>query len=256
MGSMRGKVALVTGASRGIGMETAFQLADKGPGLYLAAEGTPAELEAVAAECDRRNPEGGGARFGIFDLCVIGAAEAMVAAALEAMGRIDVLVNNAAIRCRKPCGEYTKEDYDAVMTANLRLTVLRLPGGASGHASGGGRADHQRRQPTRPFGQAEHLALRAFPRPAWPISPRPWPWNSRRRGISVNTVSPGPIETRYSTDRLAEKPEVRQDMVDRVPQGRFGTPEEVAEVIVFLASSDGDYIQGHNILVDGGELTQ
>ena len=77
-----------------------------------------------------------------------------------------------------------------------------------------------------------------------------------KEGISVNTVSPGPIETRYSTDRLAEKPEVRQDMVDRVPQGRFGTPEEVAEVIVFLASSDGDYIQGHNILVDGGELTQ
>ena len=255
MGSMRGKVALVTGASRGIGMETAFQLADKGPGLYLAAEGTPAELEAVAAECDRRNPEGGGARFGIFDLCVIGAAEAMVAAALEAMGRIDVLVNNAAIRCRKPFGEYTKEDYDAVMTANLRspffacqavLPVMRQ--------AGGGRIINVASQ--RALSAKQNISLYGVSKAGLAYLSQAMAVELAKEGISVNTVSPGPIETRYSTDRLAEKPEVRQDMVDRVPQGRFGTPEEVAEVIVFLASSDGDYIQGHNILVDGGELTQ
>ena len=111
------KVALVTGASRGIGRATALALAAKGFSLFVAAEGTQDELEAVVADCRQSGSQD--ARWGIADLSRPGAAEAMVEAALSAFGRIDVLVNNAGIRCRKAFGTFSREDFAAVVEVNL-----------------------------------------------------------------------------------------------------------------------------------------
>ena len=201
MSSLKGKVALVTGASRGIGMETAFQLADKGASLYLAAEGTRAELEAVAAECVRRNPEGGDARFGIFDLGIIGAAEAMVAAALEAFGRIDILVNNAVVRRRKPFGEFTQEDFDYIMTVNLRSPFFAcqavLP---AMRQAGGGRIINVASQ--RAVSAKQDISLYGISKAGLVYLSQAMALELAKEGISVNTVSPGPIETRYTTERL------------------------------------------------------
>ena len=253
MSSLRDKVALVTGASRGIGRATAHGLADIGAGLFLAADGTADELDAVAAECRRRNPDGGEARYGMFELSEIGAAEAMVAAALEAMGRIDILVNNAAVRRRKPFGEFTQEDFDWMMNVNLRSPFFACQAVlAAMRRTGGGRIINVASQ--RSVSAKQDISLYGISKAGLAYLSQTMAVELAKEGISVNTVSPGPIETQYATDRLADKPEVRQRMVDAVPQGRFGTPEEVAEVIVFLASSAGSYIQGHNLLVDGGEL--
>ena len=252
MGRLTDKIALVTGGSRGIGMATAFQLADEGAALYLTADDGAGELEAVAAECRKRSAAD--ARFGLFDLARIGAAEAMVAAALDAFGRIDVLVNNAGVRRRKPFGTFTQEDFDYIMTVNLRSPFFAcqavLP---AMRRAGGGRIINVASQ--RSVSAKQDISLYGISKAGLAYLSQTMAVELAKEGISVNTVSPGPIETRYSTDRLADQPEVRQRMTNAVPQGRFGTPEEVAEVIVFLAASKGSYIQGHNILVDGGELT-
>src|SRR4051794_26456796 len=117
MADMITPVALVTGASRGIGRETALALGAKGLAVYLAADGAEAELqEGEGAARAAGAPE---AAYGLFDLAHAGEAERMVEAALERFERIDVLVNNAGIRCRKAFGDYTKEDFDRVVSVNL-----------------------------------------------------------------------------------------------------------------------------------------
>lgn len=253
MTKLMGKIAVVTGSSSGIGKETALQLADEGASIFVTAEDDAAQLEAVAADCRKRS--GGDAGYGIFDLSIIGEAEAMIAAALDNFGRVDILVNNAGVRRRKPFGKFTQDDFTYVMNVNLRspffacqavLPVMRK--------AGGGRIINVASQ--RSLSAKENISLYGISKCGLAYLSQTMALELAKEGISVNAVSPGPIETQYSTDRLADQPALRQRMVDAVPQGRFGLPEEVAEVIVFLASSKGSYIQGANILVDGGELTQ
>jgi NAD(P)-dependent dehydrogenase (short-subunit alcohol dehydrogenase family) len=253
MASLDGKIALVTGASRGLGATTALKLAEGGAALYLAAEGTERELLDVAGACRRINPAGGKVDSGVFDLGVVGAAEEMVETALRAFGRIDVLVNNAAVRCRKPFGEFTQEDYEHLMTVNLRSPFFAcqavLP---AMRRNGGGRIINVASQMASIAKQ--NIALYGISKAALVHLTRSIALEVAKDGIMVNAVSPGPIETEYSTNRLRDQPELRQQMTDDVPMGRFAEPEEIAEVIVFLACSDGAFIHGHDLIVDGGNV--
>ena len=246
------KVALVTGSSSGIGKATALALADLGAALYVTAEAGEDALGEVAAACRKRS--GRDARFGIFDLSQVGAAEAMVADALAAFGGINILVNNAGVRRRKPFGTFTQEDFDLLVNVNLRSPFFAcqavLP---AMRKAGGGRIINVASQ--RSLSAKQDISLYGITKAGIAYLSQTMAVELAKEGIGVNTVSPGPIETQYSTDRLADQPEMRQRMTAAVPQGRFGKPEEVAEVIVFLAASNGNYVQGMNILVDGGELT-
>jgi NAD(P)-dependent dehydrogenase (short-subunit alcohol dehydrogenase family) len=245
------KVALVTGASRGIGRETALALAAKGFSLFVAAEGTAAELDALVAECRQRGAPD--ARHAIADLSQPGAAEAMVVAALAAFGRIDVLVNNAGIRCRKPFGDFTRADFASVMEVNLAaaffasqavLPAMRL--------QGGGRIIHVASQ----HGSvaSEENALYGTTKAALIHLARNMAYELAAEGIQVNTVSPGPIATQFNLDTWGKQPGKLEMMASRVPAGRMGRPEEVAEAIVFLATTEGSYIHGHDLVVDGGYI--
>ena len=245
------KVALVSGASRGIGRETALALAAKGFALFVAAEGTEGELADVVAACKQAGAPDAG--FGIADLSQPGAAEAMVAAALTAFGRVDVLVNNAGIRCRKPFGAFSRADFAAVVEVNLAAAFFAsqavLP---AMRTQGGGRIIHVASQ----HGSvaSEENALYGTTKAALIHLARNMAYELAAEGIQVNTVSPGPIATQYNLDTWGKQPGKLDMMASRVPAGRMGRPEEIAEAIVFLATTEGSYIHGHGLVVDGGYI--
>jgi NAD(P)-dependent dehydrogenase (short-subunit alcohol dehydrogenase family) len=117
-------VAIVTGASRGIGMACAKALARAGFRIFLVADGTEDELAAVTTACTGEHPLGASSQFAIFDLEDPKSAAEIAAAAHAAFGRVDVLVNNAGIRIRRPFGEFSPDDFDRVFAVNLRAAVL------------------------------------------------------------------------------------------------------------------------------------
>lgn len=245
------RVALVTGASRGIGHETALALAEQGFSVFLAAEGTAAELAEAAAECRRRGAPD--AAHGIFDLSVPGEAERMVAVALERFGRVDVLVNNAGIRCRKTFGTFTRADFSRLMEVNLAAAFFAsqavLP---AMRKQGGGRIIHIASQ----MGSvaSEDNALYGTSKAALIHLARGMAFELSREGIQVNSVSPGPIATGFTLETYGRQPGKMETMASRVPVGRFGEPREVAEAIVFLATVKGGFIVGHDLVVDGGYI--
>ena len=247
------RVALVTGASRGIGRETALALAAKGFRLFLVAEGTAEELASAEAEC--RAAGAPGAAQAIFDLGVPGAAEEMVAAALARFGRVDVLVNNAGIRCRKPFGTFTRADFTGLLEVNLAAAFFAsqavLP---AMRAQGGGRIIHVASQMGRVA--AEDNALYSLSKAALIQLTRSMAFELAKEGIQVNSVSPGPIATEYNITSYGRIPGRTELMTARVPLGRMGEPAEVAEAIVFLATAAGSFIQGHDLVLDGGYTIQ
>jgi len=250
MGELAGKVALVTGASRGIGLAVASRLAAEGAAVYLAADGTQAELEAAAAAC--RKAGAPDAAWGLHDLARPGEAESMVAAAHSRMGRIDILVNNAGIRVRKAFGEFTPEEFDRVVAINLRapflasqavLPILR--------AQGGGHVVHMASQlglVASRFGAVYNLTKAGLIQLT-----RSMALELARENISVNAVCPGPISTEGFI--AGRNPGELEQRARDVPIGRFGTAEEVAGVVAFLVSKDAAYVAGHALVMDGGYIT-
>jgi NAD(P)-dependent dehydrogenase (short-subunit alcohol dehydrogenase family) len=247
------KVAVLTGASRGIGRETALALAGKGLALFLVAEGTAEELDEVAAAC--RAAGSPDAESAIFDLGVPGAGEAMVAAALARFGRVDVLVNNAGIRCRKPFGTFTRADFTGLLEVNLAAAFFAsqavLP---AMRAQGAGRIIHVASQMGRVA--AEDNALYGMSKAALIQLTKSMAFELAKEGIQVNSVSPGPIATEYNIVSYGRIPGRTEQMTARVPLGRMGEPAEVAEAIAFLATAAGSFIQGHDLVVDGGYTIQ
>ena len=250
MQDIKGKGVIVTGASRGIGRATALRFAAAGARVYLAADGTAAELEAAAAECRPAN-ETVQAGWGVFDLAESGSPARMVAAALESIGRIDVLVNNAGIRIRHPFGEYTAEEFDRLMAINVRAAFLAsqavLP---SMRAQGGGRIIHVASQ----MGLVAHKdsLLYGLSKSAVIYLARAMAYELAKDNIIVNAISPGPIMTEYNAERTRQDPALLADRLGYMPVGRYGEPDEVARTIVLLAGAMPDFMQGHNLVIDGG----
>lgn len=242
-------VALIAGASRGIGRATAIHLAALGLTTYVAAEGTAAQLGETEAAC--RAAGAPDAAHGSFDLAQPGSAERMVQAALTRFGRIDVLVNVAGLRCSKMFGDFTQADFDLLMAVNVGAAFFAsqavLP---AMRAQGGGRIIHVASQMgtvAAPFNTIYGITKAALIRLAKSMALELSPDN-----ILVNSVSPGPIDTDFIKNRYAGNASARSAMEARVPIGRFGTEEEIAEVIGFLATSRGKFLQGADLIVDGG----
>lgn len=243
------KVSVVTGASRGIGRETALALAAKGLALFLVAEGTAEELAAVEADCRAAGaPE---AAHAIFDLGTAGAPEAMVEAALARFGRLDVLVNNAGIRCRKPFGSFTRAEFDGLIAVNFAAAFFAsqavLP---AMRAQGGGRIIHVASQTGRVA--MEENSLYGPMKAALIQLTKNMAFELAKDGIQVNSVSPGPIATQFNIESYGRIPGRVAQLESRLPVGRLGRPAEVAEAIAFLATCEGGFIQGHDLVVDGG----
>jgi len=247
MGELKGKAALVTGASRGIGKAVALRLAAEGAAIYLAAEGTEAELREVEQAC--RKAGAPDVAWGMHDLARPGEAGDMVAAAHRRMKRIDILVNNAGIRVRKAFGEFSQEEYDRVMAVNLRapffasqavLPIMR--------AQGGGHIIHMASQlgiVASRYGSVYNITKAGLIQLT-----RAMALELSAEGISVNAVCPGPVSTEGFL--AGRNPGELEQRARDVPIGRFGTVEEVAGVVAFLVSKDAAYVRGHALVMDGG----
>jgi NAD(P)-dependent dehydrogenase (short-subunit alcohol dehydrogenase family) len=250
---MKGSFCVVTGAStqNGIGNAIAKRFAEAGGSVFLVAEGTQAQLELAQQEC-RSYPDAGRIEYGVFDLSVPGAPEAMIEAAKATFGRIDVLVNNAGIRAPYDFGEYTRAQFDQVIAVNIGAAffasqaVLPIMRG-----QGGGRIIHIASQ----LGQVTYAkrALYGLTKAAMIHLTKSMAYELAKDNIIVNSISPGPIKTQPLIDRLRTEPEeMARRIKEYLPAGRLGEPREIADLALFLATTDATFLQGEDICIDGG----
>ncbi len=239
-----GKIALVTGASRGIGRAIALELASRG--ARIAAAGRDREaLEGVAAAIREKGTE---ALIVTGDISSAASVEAMVQKTLEHFGRIDILVNNAGLTRDGLLLRMKEQDWDLVMDANLKgafmltravaKTMTRQRYGRIVNISS---VVGEMGNP----GQANYCASKAGMIGLTKSNAR----ELARRNITVNAVTPGFIETAM-TDAMTDK--ARDGLVRQIPLGRLGTPEDVAVAVAFLASEAAGYITGQVLGVNGG----
>ncbi len=253
MMKLAGKTALITGGSRGIGAAIAVRLAQEGAAIFIAANDTEDRFLKVARNCREANPSGR-TEYGIFDFSRDGEPEKMVDAALETFGRVDILVNNAGIRINHPYGEYTGKDFDQVVAVNLKAPFLASQAVIPGmKASGGGRIINIASQ----IGivTAQDIALYGLTKAAIIHLTKSMAFELAPHNIAVNAVSPGPTMTEYNEDKTAKNPAHMASRLTYLRTGRYQRPEEIAEVVAFLATTSVTSIQGHNLVVDGGYTT-
>lgn len=244
MSKLQGKVALVTGGSRGIGRAIAVELAKEGASVAVVYQANEAKAQEVVDEIAGLGGKAVAlqAHIGKSD-----EARGVVKQAVEKLGRLDILVNNAGITRDSSIKKMTDAQWEEVVQTNLNgcfyTTSAAVPVMTE---QGGGRIINvsSMNGQVGAFGQANYSASKggiiAFTRTA--------ALELARTGITVNTVAPGFTET----DMFAEVPDkIREQIIGRIPMGRFGKPEEIAKAVVFLAA-DGDYITGAQINVNGG----
>jgi 3-oxoacyl-[acyl-carrier protein] reductase len=243
MRSLSGKIALVTGASRGIGRAIAERLAREGATVVAAARGDHAEPVAAALVA-----EGHAAEALSLDVTDTAAVEAVPAAIVARHGRLDILVSNAGITRDQLLMRMKRDDWDEVLATNLTATfvltqaamrpMLKQRGGrivavssVVGQMGNAGQTNYA----------ASKAGLEGFAKAlAREVA---------SRAITVNVVAPGMIDTDM-TRALAER--AQADWAGLIPLGRLGTPDEVASAVCFLASDEASYITGHVLAVNGG----
>jgi len=242
---LAGKVALVTGGARNIGRTIACALATGGAAVMVNARTSREEAEATAQMI---RSAGGRAALHFADVTDRAAVFAMIEATVKEFGRLDLLVNNAAIRAETPFGEIRLDDWQRVLATVLDgaflCTQASLPhlaragsgavvniGGLTGHKGAQGRA-HVVTAKAGLAGMTRALALDLAP-----------------HGITVNCVVPGTIETVRGLPGAPGRPAHRQELP---PLGRRGAPEDVANVVRFLCGPGARYITGQSLHVSGG----
>ena len=243
MTDLRDRVALVTGASRGIGRAVAVRLAASGAAVAACARGDHAG--GVAAEIAAA---GGRAEALSADVTCAGELQAAVRAALDRFGRIDILVNNAGIARDQLLMRMKPEEWDAVIATNLTAAysctqaVLRpMLRQRWGRVVNVGSVVGQSGNP----GQANYAASKA----GLIGFSKALAQEVAARGITVNVVAPGFIETDMTA---AIGDAAREALTERIPAGRLGQPEDVAAAVCYLASEEASYITGQVIGVNGG----
>ena len=251
---LRGRIALVTGASRNIGRAIALAFAAEGADLLLNTRGNREELEAVATECRKA-----GVRVvtALADVADAAAVESMVTRGLGELGAIDVLVSNAAIRPHKSLADTTPEEWHHVLGVNLhstfylaRAVVPAMKERRRGSIIAlGGLSSVTGRPNTAAVTTAKTGLLGLIRALAAELGPF---------GIRANMVMPGYIDTerRYADwyPEFKQTPPGSPEQLKQIPLGRLGRPEDIADACVFLASDASAYVTGDTIRVMGGRF--
>ena len=245
-----GKVALVTGASKGISRSLSIALAGAGATVAAAARDERA-LADLAAEIEA----GGGRAMAVpLDVREVASIDAAVAAVRERFGALDVLVNNAGLGANHPAEEITEDDWDEMMAVNLRgLFFCCRAAGRVMLEQGSGRIVNMSSQ-AGIVGIRNHAVYSAS-KGGVNLLTKVLALEWSARGVTVNAVAPTFVYTPGTAERL-DDPEFLQGVLDRIPIGRVGSIEDVAAAVIYLASPAGALVTGHVLVVDGGWTAQ
>jgi len=246
--SLAGKAALVTGANTGIGQAIAVALAEAGADVAVAGRSEPTETLRLIEAAGRK------AVNIRADLGSTEPVSRVIDEALAGLGRLDVLVNNAGIIRRDDLLEFSEADWDAVMDTNLKtLFFLSQAAARVMVPQGGGKIVNIAsllsfqggiRVPS--YAAAKSGVAGVTKAMANELAPK---------GVQVNAIAPGYIATNNTAALQGDETRSRQ-ILERIPTGRWGRPEDIAGAAVFLASSASDYITGQVLAVDGGWLAR
>jgi NAD(P)-dependent dehydrogenase (short-subunit alcohol dehydrogenase family) len=245
-GRLDGKAAVVTGGSSGNGRAIARRFAEEGAAVTVADVRTDPRLGGEPTHEAIRDA-GGDAQFVQTDVTSIEDLRAAVDATVDAYGSLDVMVNNAGVERQLPITEATADDFEWLMGINVRgvyfgcqaaVEVMRVQGSGSiiNMSSIGG------------IRGLENSSLYCTSKGAVTNLTRQVAVETGPDGVRVNAVNPGIIETAMTK----EDGDTAGGLVAQTPLGRAGQPEEVADVVLFLASDESSYVTGHNLVVDGG----
>ncbi|HEV7643108.1 MAG TPA: 2-dehydro-3-deoxy-D-gluconate 5-dehydrogenase KduD [Pyrinomonadaceae bacterium] len=247
---LEGKVALVTGSARGIGKAIAIALAEAGADVACHCRNENDAVETVAAitALGRRAFSVAG------DMADKDTPGKVAEAVIAEFGRIDILINNAGMIRRTPAVDFSEEDWSAVIEVNLS-GVFRMSQAAGRHMIGQG------------SGKIVNIAsLLSFQGgitvPAYTASKSGVAGITKalanewaKLGVNVNAIAPGYMVTDNTAALRADETRNRQ-ILERIPAGRWGAPDELAGAVVFLSSAASDYMQGHVLVVDGGWMAR
>ena len=253
---LEGKVAIVTGGDQGIGRGIALRLAAEGADVAFCYRANRSGAEDVVATITRDSAGGGAARRALAieaDVSDTAQIQSFITTVFEYFGTADILVNNAGLERRADFWDVTEQDYDLVLNVNLkgvffttqavvrRWITAKKPGKIINISS-----VHEEL----PF---PHFASYCASKGGVKMLMRNLAIELAPHGITINNIAPGAIETPINK-ALLNDPAKLGPLLENIPLKRLGTPEDVAGVAAFLASSDADYMTGTSLLVDGGLL--
>lgn len=244
-----GRSAIVTGASRGLGESVALGLAEAGADIVLV--GRSDGLDETKQKIEKLGRKAIAVRA---DLAKMESIEKVMSAALAAFGKVDILVNNAGMVRRAPALEYTEKDWDDVVNLNLKSCFFMAQAAA-------------RDMVKRKKGKIVNIASITF---FWGATRIPAYAASKAgvtqftkslcnelasEGINVNAVAPGYMATEINKD-LRSDPAKSAELLSRIPAGRYGHPDELKGLVVYLASEASNYMNGSTVVIDGGWMAR
>jgi 3-oxoacyl-[acyl-carrier protein] reductase len=242
--SLTGKVALITGASRGIGQAVARRLAREGAAIAVNYFRNKAEAQKLVAEIEKSGGKGWAVQA---DVARVPEIARLFDESIARFSRLDILVNCAGIMFKKPVSAVTEEEFDRIFAVNVKGTFFACQQAATRLEEGGRIINFSSTTtammlPTYGPYVATKGAVEQLTRSlAWELAPRQ---------ITVNVISPGPTDTdMFNTGKT---PEQIQCLAEAAAFGRVGQPTEIADVVAFLASAEGGWITGQNLRVNGG----
>jgi 2-deoxy-D-gluconate 3-dehydrogenase len=247
--SLKGKVAIVTGSSTGLGQGMALGLAQAGADIVGVDYVPQPETESMIKEA--------GARYlGLVEnLMTIEPCKRIVDKAVEAFGRVDILVNNAGIIRRCDALDFTEKDWDDVMDLNVKTVFFLSQAAARQFVKQGQGGKIINIASMLSFQGGIRIASYAAAKSGVAGITRLMACEWAKHGININAIAPGYMATN-NTAPLRADAERSEDILKRIPAGRWGTPKDVAGPAVFLASSASDYMNGFVMAVDGGWLAR